>query len=95
MAACATMCRSASCSGATVEGASHIKSVALVVFGNAITSRMLSCPSDSATIRSSPRAIPPCGGAVAESVHQEPEVVKSVLTAPPFRALGFITRVVL
>ena len=32
-------------------------------FGNAMTSRIESVPASSATIRSQPKAMPPCGGA--------------------------------
>ena len=44
-------------SGASVSG-----SAAVCVFGNAITSRMLSAPAISIASRSSPKAMPPCGG---------------------------------
>ena len=44
-------------------GASDIRSAPVCVFGNAITSRMLSKPPMSMTQRSRPRAMPPCGGA--------------------------------
>src|SRR5471032_1447607 len=43
-------------------GASVIKQAAAVVFGNAITSRMLSVPVSSITRRSRPKARPACGG---------------------------------
>src|SRR5580698_3197333 len=47
----------------TVDGASLIKSVARAVFGKGITSRMDDSPARIITRRSSPSAIPPCGGA--------------------------------
>src|SRR5471030_51381 len=43
-------------------GASVIKQAAAVVFGKAITSRMLSVPVSSITRRSRPKARPACGG---------------------------------
>ncbi len=49
--------------GDTSEGAPIIKSTPAAFLGNAITSRMLSSPQASATMRSKPKAIPPCGGA--------------------------------
>ena len=54
---------SASCRGSTPEGASVIRSVAEVVFGKAMTSRIEAAPASSMTSRSRPRAMPPCGGA--------------------------------
>ena len=54
---------SLSCTSLTSEGASERGHVALVVFGNAITSRMEASPVIIATNRSKPRAIPPWGGA--------------------------------
>ena len=44
-------------------GASVSRSAAVCVFGNAMTSRMLSVPAMSITMRSRPNAMPPCGGA--------------------------------
>ncbi len=56
------MCSSRSCRGSTVDGASHIRSTACVVFGNGITSRIEVSPDSSAQMRSRPSARPPCGG---------------------------------
>src|SRR5262245_15807328 len=53
---------SSSCAGSTDEGASAIRSCAAVVLGKAITSRMDFSPASRATTRSSPKAMPPCGG---------------------------------
>ena len=55
--------RSLSCFSSTSEGASTIRHVAFWVFGNAMTSLISSSPRSNVTIRSSPSAIPPCGGA--------------------------------
>ena len=46
----------------TDDGALVIRSAAADVFGNAMTSRIDASPASSATIRSTPSAIPPCGG---------------------------------
>ena len=46
----------------TAPGASIIKSAADAVFGNAITSRMLSVPANTISRRSIPGAMPPWGG---------------------------------
>ena len=54
---------STNCFVSTGLGASVMRSVPLCVLGNAITSRMLCRFSMSITMRSRPRAIPPCGGA--------------------------------
>src|ERR1017187_10246674 len=47
----------------TGAGASHIRSLPRAVLGNGITSRMEVSPARIITRRSSPRAMPPCGGA--------------------------------
>ena len=44
---------------------------AAIIFGNAITSRMVSSPQISMTSRSSPSAIPPCGGAPSRSARSK------------------------
>src|SRR6202022_4764572 len=51
------------CCGVMGEGASVSGSTPPPDFGNAMTSRIESVPASSATIRSQPNAIPPCGGA--------------------------------
>jgi len=56
-------CSSLSWASSTASGAPVSRSVNEEVFGKAITSRMLSLPASRATIRSMPRAMPPCGGA--------------------------------
>src|SRR3984893_2787108 len=56
-------CSSRSCASLTSVGASVSRSAAVWVFGKAITSRMLSAPVISMARRSSPKAMPPCGGA--------------------------------
>src|SRR6266404_130104 len=56
-------CSSRSCASLTSVGASVSGSAAVWVFGKAITSRMLSAPVISMARRSSPKAMPPCGGA--------------------------------
>src|SRR6267154_1693684 len=56
-------CSSRSCASLTSVGASVSGSAAVWVFGKAITSRMLSAPGISIASRSSPKAMPPCGGA--------------------------------
>ena len=53
---------SRNCSGETTPGASVSGQCADCVFGNAMTSRIESAPAISMTIRSSPNAMPPCGG---------------------------------
>src|SRR6185312_7059211 len=50
------------CFSPTGVGASTIKSTARAVLGNGITSRRLSAPARIITMRSRPRAMPPCGG---------------------------------
>src|SRR6185312_6387639 len=55
-------CSSRNCFGSTVEGDPAMRSTALAVLGNAITSRIDDSPASRATMRSSPSAIPPCGG---------------------------------
>ena len=57
------MWMSLSCCVESVEGASSIRSRASLFFGNAIVSRIDSVPRIIWTSRSSPHAIPPCGGA--------------------------------
>src|SRR4051794_27032584 len=54
---------SSSCLSSTVDGASLIRSCARAVFGNAMTSRSDSARAIIITMRSTPRAMPPCGGA--------------------------------
>src|ERR1041385_687589 len=49
-------------SGSIGLGLPSISDVALAVFGNAITSRMLSRPPSSMMMRSRPMPMPPCGG---------------------------------
>ena len=44
------------------DGAPDIRSTAAAVFGNAMTSRIDGSPASSATMRSRPSAMPPCGG---------------------------------
>src|SRR4029079_3944821 len=56
-------CSSCNCASGTMEGASVIRSWAVEVFGNAMTSRIESVPAISAAMRSMPNAMPPCGGA--------------------------------
>ena len=52
-----------------------MRSLAVAVFGNAMTSRMLSAPAISITSRSTPNAMPPCGGApYSSAVKQEAEL---------------------
>ncbi|EMI12418.1 hypothetical protein C883_3435 [Bacillus stratosphericus LAMA 585] len=53
---------SSSCAALTVPGASVRTQLALAVFGNAMVSLRLDRPASSITRRSSPSAIPPCGG---------------------------------
>ncbi len=57
------MCSSLSCSSVTGPGASIISSRAAWVLGKAITSRMFGSSLSSMIKRSTPGAIPPCGGA--------------------------------
>jgi len=52
-----------SCLSESGDGASSIRSRASLFFGNAIVSRIDSAPNMIWTSRSSPHAIPPCGGA--------------------------------
>src|SRR3984893_13620353 len=56
-------CSSRSCASLTSACASVTRSAAVWVFGKAITSRILSAPVISMARRSSPKAMPPCGGA--------------------------------
>ena len=56
------MCSSSSWRRATGPGASVMRSVPFCVFGNAITSRSDSAPHRSIARRSTPAAMPPCGG---------------------------------
>src|SRR5690348_18408934 len=51
------------CRSGTGDGASHIRSVPRAVLGNGITSRIVVSPARIMTMRSSPSAMPPCGGA--------------------------------
>ena len=46
----------------TIDGAAVIRQLAFVVFGKAMTSRILSVPARSMTKRSMPNAMPPWGG---------------------------------
>ena len=57
------ICSSRSCFSGTSLGASIIRSKPRLFFGNAITSLMFEVPVINITKRSTPRAIPPCGGA--------------------------------
>ena len=57
------MCSSLSCRAVTGVGLCAMRSWPFCVLGKAITSRMLVVPQSSAHIRSSPNAMPPCGGA--------------------------------
>ena len=50
------------CASLTGVGASTIRSIAFAVLGNGITSRSESAPARIMTMRSSPSAMPPCGG---------------------------------
>src|SRR5437867_9429760 len=50
------------CASLTGVGAFTIRSTARAVLGNGITSRKLSAPARIITIRSRPKAMPPCGG---------------------------------
>src|SRR5690554_4204697 len=54
---------SSNCALSMVAGASIITSRPELFLGNAIKSRMVSCPPKIATKRSKPKAKPPCGGA--------------------------------
>src|SRR5204862_7457465 len=54
---------SSNCFASTCDGASLIRSCARAVLGNAMTSRSDDAFAISITMRSSPRAMPPCGGA--------------------------------
>ena len=54
---------SRSCCLLTGVGASVMRQSAFCVLGKAMTSRIVSDPTSNITIRSSPSAIPPCGGA--------------------------------
>src|ERR1700686_2024891 len=54
---------SRSCRGSTSDGAPLIGSTAFWVFGKAITSRSESVPQTIIAMRSTPNAMPPCGGA--------------------------------
>ena len=56
------MFNSSNWSSETELGDSSMGDVAEVVFGKAITSRILLLPVRSITMRSNPKAIPPCGG---------------------------------
>jgi len=55
-------CSSLSWRSSTGHGASDIRQVARAVLGKAITSRRLSAPVRSISMRSRPSAMPPCGG---------------------------------
>src|SRR5207248_9075643 len=55
--------KSRNCFGSISLGDCDMRSMARLFFGNAITSRILCSPQTSMTRRSSPSAIPPCGGA--------------------------------
>src|SRR6185312_2586087 len=57
------ICNSLSCRSVTGVGLAVIRSWPFWVLGKAITSRMLVVPQSRATIRSRPKAMPPCGGA--------------------------------
>src|SRR5579862_2541048 len=55
-------CSSLSCFASTVDGAPAMRSTACAVLGNAITSRIDAPPHMIETMRSRPKAMPPCGG---------------------------------
>jgi len=74
------MCNSFSWCSLTEVGASAIRSIAFAVLGNAITSRRLGAPASNITMRSRPRAIPPCGGVPYSSASRK----------KPKRALRFL-----
>ena len=66
----------------TFDGASAIKSCAFAVFGNAITSRIDFSPASSATTRSMPSAMPPCGRrSVGQRVEKKSETAAQLLLA--------------
>ena len=58
---------SRSWASSTSLGESVMRHDALVVLGNAMTSRIDDAPVSSMMMRSNPRAIPPCGGAPSDS----------------------------
>ena len=62
MCAASWMWYSASCAGVAGEGERVRRSLPVADFGKAITSRMLGASHSIAITRSSPRAMPPCGG---------------------------------
>ena len=57
------ICTSRSCCSVTSFGAPHMKSCAVPLIGKAMTSRMFSSPRRSMIMRSTPGAMPACGGA--------------------------------
>ena len=68
-------------------GASISRSCPRCVFGNAITSRIESAPAIIATMRSRPKAMPPCGGApYCSASSRKPNFVALVLGADAERA---------
>src|SRR4249919_816348 len=75
-------CTSASCASGTGDGAPVIRHCAVVVFGNAMTSRIDSVPAISAAMRSMPKAMPPCGGAPYLSASSRKPNLPSASSAP-------------
>ena len=57
------MCSSRNCCSSTVFGACVSRPARAAFSGNAMTSRIDSAPAISVTMRSRPKAMPPCGGA--------------------------------
>src|SRR5262249_23123048 len=66
----------------TGDGEPVMRSVALVVFGNAITSRSESTPAKMAVRRSMPSAIPPCGGAPRRKARSRKPNLTSASSVP-------------
>ncbi|MBM2844669.1 MAG: hypothetical protein HW404_2506 [Anaerolineales bacterium] len=90
--ACRTICRcsSRSCAGSAGDGAPAIMSRAAWFLGKAITSRMLGAPVSTMHSRSSPEAIPPCGGVPNSKASSKcPNRSRATSTGRPIREKTF------
>src|SRR5262249_54765568 len=76
------MCNSRNCFCETSEGAPINRSSARWFIGNRTTSRRFSSPHKSITMRSTPGAMPPCGGAPSDSARSMPPNFCSSTSSP-------------
>ena len=76
------MCSSRSCFAVTSDGAPISRSSARWFIGKSVTSRRFSSPQSSMTMRSTPGAMPPCGGAPYCSARSMPPNFCSSTSSP-------------